>query len=340
MLERFIGVFTLSLGLINTGQAHHSLAAHYDLRNIQKITGTVVSFQWRNPHVLVVLDVQNEQGEVERWEAEAGSINTLNRTGVSRDIIKEGATVTLVGPVSRFGRSEVLAAKLLSAGTEYSVFPAITNAVFQPTPESGKTTLTTAAGYEVPIVDAPDIFGVWAPVVFPATGIIAVDLPLTESAQVAVDAYDPAAEDLANQCLPAGMPSLLDQPYPIEFIDEGNMIRMRIEEWEGERTIYMSGDAADQGPATLYGYSNGRWEGETLVIVTSGMDYAFYNDAGAPLTADMVVTERYTIDEERHRMNWTATTVDPNVFTEPVTMGGWMIYAPDLEIESFECAVG
>lgn len=336
MIRQFVTIIILLLGFSNTGLTHHSLHAHYDLEDIQEITGTVVSVKWINPHTEIMFDVSNGQGEPDRWKAEAGSINTLNRTGLSRDTISDGATITLVGPVSRFGRNEILAAKIVSSGIEYLSFPAIANLLLQAPPESDKT-MTTAAGYEVPITDASDIFGVWAPVRFPGTGVFPVDLPLTLGARVDVDGYDPAADDLANECTPAGMPGMLDQPYPVEFVDEGEKIRMRFEEWEGERIIYMNDTSVDKGPVTIFGHSTGRWEGETLVIVTNGMDYPYYDDAGTPLTEDMEVIERYKIGEDRYQLNWTATTVDPNVFTEPVTMEGWMIYAKDIEIQAFEC---
>lgn len=47
---------------------------------------------------------------------------------------------------------------------------------------------------------------------------------MTAAAKASLAAYDPVRDDLAQQCIPAGMPSMLDQPYPIEFIDEGDRI--------------------------------------------------------------------------------------------------------------------
>lgn len=285
-----------------------------------------------------MFDVPTADGGSESWKGESGALNTLNRNGLSRNTMEVGSPITLVGPVSRIGRNEVLAAKIISGGKEYVVFPAVANLLLQPPPEQDGT-MTTAAGYVVPIINAPDIFGVWAPVRFPGTAIFLADLPLTDNARAQADAYDPVADDLANKCTPAGIPGMLDQPYPIEFIDEGDSIRMRFEEWEGERIIYMD-DSADAGVESIFGHSNGSWDGDTLVIVTSGMGYPYYDDAGTPLTEDMLVTERYTIDEEQHRLNWSATTVDADVFTEPAVMEGWMVWTPGLEIRSFECADG
>ena len=339
MFGRSAGILILTLGVWSTGMAHHSLVAHYNLDDIRSMTGKVLAVEWKNPHTIIQFEWVNESGTPETWLAEAGSINTLNRTGLSRDTIQVGSTVTLIGPASRRGRKELLAGVMESGGVEYLVFPAIANAVMQPPPPQSETVITAAAGYEITLQDAPDIFGVWAPVRFPGTGLFPADLPLTEKAQVALDAYDAAADDTANQCLPAGMPSMLDQPYPIEFINEGEQIRIRFEEWEGERMVYMDG-RKQAGEPSIFGHSTGRLEGDTLTIETSGIAYDYYNDAGVPLTEAMTVTERYWIDEARHRLNWSATTQDPNIFTEPVTMEGWMVWANQLVILDFECDAG
>ncbi len=55
------------------------------------------------------------------------------------------------------------------------------------------------------------------------------------------------------------------------------------------------------------------------------------------MTPEMVVIERYAISSDQRRMDWTATIEDPNVFTEPVTFGGWAVWAPDIAIREFGC---
>ena len=66
------------------------------------------------------------------------------------------------------------------------------------------------------------------------------------------------------------MPNAILNPYPIEFIDEGDRIRLRIEEWDAVRVIHMS---AEEPPRNVrlsrLGYSQGLWKGRTLVVETS-----------------------------------------------------------------------
>ena len=55
------------------------------------------------------------------------------------------------------------------------------------------------------------------------------------------------------------------------------------------------------------------------------------------MTPEMVVIERYSISSDQRRMDWTATIEDPSVFTEPVSFGGWAVWAPDIAIREFGC---
>ena len=318
-------------------QGHHSIVVHYDPADIRPITGTLESVQWANPHTKWVFSVANEQGELETWRAEGGAVNTLARNGIARDDFSIGGTITIIGPVARSGSNEMIAAQAVVDGIEYGLFPALADELDEALPPASETTLTSAAGYVIAYEPAPDLFRVWTPVDFPATGVRPIELPLTGAARASLQSYDPAADDLAAQCIPAGMPSMLDQPYPIEFIDEGDRIIMRVEEWNGRRTIHMTGADPEDGVGTIYGHSAGRWDGETLVIETSGIDYPYYNDAGVPMTQDTVVTERYTISADGRRMDWSMSAVDPSVFTAPAVLSGWAVWAPAIEIQNFEC---
>ena len=62
----------------------------------------------------------------------------------------------------------------------------------------------------------------------------------------------------------------MEAPYPIEFINQGDEILLRAEEYDLVRTISMSTEAGlEAQPASLLGHSVGRWEGDTLVVDTS-----------------------------------------------------------------------
>ena len=76
--------------------AHHGNAA-FDMVKLTTIKGTVTKFLFINPHALIFVDVPGANGEIEHWIAEESSGNHLSRVGWSRDTLKLGSEVTIVG---------------------------------------------------------------------------------------------------------------------------------------------------------------------------------------------------------------------------------------------------
>src|SRR5579871_4447640 len=77
--------------------AHHGDAG-YDLSTMVTVKGTVTDFEFVNPHVEIALDVKNEDGAVEQWQAEMNSPAILARAaGWSRKTLKTGDQIVLEG---------------------------------------------------------------------------------------------------------------------------------------------------------------------------------------------------------------------------------------------------
>ncbi len=83
--------------------AHHSFAAEYDSNNLITLTGVITKVEWTNPHMYIHLDVKGPDGKVVSWALEGYPPNTLKRTGFTRDILKEGATVTMTAYKAKDG---------------------------------------------------------------------------------------------------------------------------------------------------------------------------------------------------------------------------------------------
>ena len=75
--------------------AHHSFAAEFDDKQPVKLEGTVVKFEFMNPHSWIHMDVKTEDGQVERWKVETGSTNALFRRGWRKDSLRTGDHVTI-----------------------------------------------------------------------------------------------------------------------------------------------------------------------------------------------------------------------------------------------------
>lgn len=98
--------------------AHHGAAA-YDTSKLTTLKGTVTEYKFINPHVEISIAVKNDKGKVENWIAEANSPNVLSRRGWSRDTMKPGDEITLIGNSGKNGTFTLRLQKVvLSTGQE------------------------------------------------------------------------------------------------------------------------------------------------------------------------------------------------------------------------------
>ena len=77
--------------------AHHSFSAQFDAKKPLKMTGTVTSVEWQNPHSWFYIDVKSDGGSVANWGWELASPNLLLRSGWTRSTLKVGDVVTVEG---------------------------------------------------------------------------------------------------------------------------------------------------------------------------------------------------------------------------------------------------
>jgi hypothetical protein len=81
--------------------AHHSFAATYFEDKKVTIEGELVQFLYRNPHSFVHVEVKDANGEMVRWAVEWGAGGQLGRQGVTRETLKPGDHVIVVGNPGR-----------------------------------------------------------------------------------------------------------------------------------------------------------------------------------------------------------------------------------------------
>jgi hypothetical protein len=112
----------LCLMLAASAWAHHGDAG-YDVTKMVTVKGTVTDFEFANPHVEIALDVKNEDGAVEKWQAEMNSPNILARaSGWNRNTLKPGDQIVLEGHGAKHGLKVIRVEKVsLPDGTE--IFP-------------------------------------------------------------------------------------------------------------------------------------------------------------------------------------------------------------------------
>jgi hypothetical protein len=124
-------------------------------------------------------------------------------------------------------------------------------------------------------------------------------------------------------CLPESLLQLHQDPQPLKVVQTPEAIYIIYETNYGLRTIFMDGRSLPpQGSPQpfWYGYSVGRWDGDTLVVETNNYRGDGWLDArGSPITEAATFTERF------RRVNYGQLDIeftlnDPKAYTRPFTV--------------------
>jgi len=193
----------------------------------------------------------------------------------------------------------------------------------------------------------PDLSGVWQ---LHKEG---VSEDLATYAKPAEIPIQPWAEALAKQrqsdadrdlptahCLPAGIPPLTisSVAYPMKIVQQSDLLVI-LYEWFGEvRQIFMDGRtlSKDPNPAWL-GYSTGHWDGDTLVVETTGFNgKAWLDGAGRPGTEALHLTERYQRRDVGH-IEVQIVVDDPKAYTKPWSVTLQLELRTGLELMEYVC---
>ena len=149
---------------------------------------------------------------------------------------------------------------------------------------------------------------------------------------------DESADPEVNCFLP-GVPRATYLPYPFQIFQSPNRLWIVYQYSYARREIFMT--KHEEAPIDSWmGWSNGHWEGDTLVIDVTGFnDLTWFDRAGNFHSEALHVVERYTPLSANHLM-YEATIEDKNVFTRP-----WKISMPlyrrldkNMQLLEFKCA--
>ena len=313
--------------------AHHAFSAFYDTDNVGEISGEIIETFWINPHA--GFRIRTDGGEV--WNIETAPVNTLRRLGLAESV-GVGERVGFIGAFSRLGRNEVLATNMiLPSGEEVLIDPGFAGRLGlddRVSGTGGSPALANVGG------DEPDgIYRVWVRTSSPQDR--APERVFTNAALAAVEAWDPVTDDPALRCVAPGMPVAMDTPFPMAFEEGDGQILLRIEQWDGLRTIHMTPAAADEGAApSLMGHSVGHWEGQTLVVETTGISWPYVDEFGTPKSDGYALIERFTFSDDNTSMTWEATATDPATYVGPAYLGRVSYHwAPGEEIRPYNCTI-
>jgi len=163
--------------------------------------------------------------------------------------------------------------------------------------------------------------------------------PMTDAARSSLASFNLATDNPTENCTPKGMPSIMEQPYPLEFIRQGENIVLHIEEYDTVRTIHMAAAVSpDEQPASPLGYSVGRWDGDTLMVTTTRVSYPYFSQSGIPQTEGAEIVESFTPTSDGSRLYYELTVTDPAIFTEAVVQEKYWLWRPEETVQRFNCS--
>jgi hypothetical protein len=139
-------------------------------------------------------------------------------------------------------------------------------------------------------------------------------------------------------CDPPGMPQIMTQPYPMEFLFTPGKVTVAIEAYSQMRRIYVDGRPHAEDPDPTYqGDSIGHWEGDTLVVDTIGFIPNSWIAPGVAHSDQMRIEERIR-RVKPDTMEIRTTINDPKALAEPWTVTRTYKRHADWQLKEYVCA--
>ena len=318
-------------------EAHHSHAS-LDRNNQQTKAGVVAEYLWKVPHVYLIIDVPNENGEVVQYTVESMNPPSLARLGWTADTFERGDPIIWSGAHDRdpdrpymgldwaqsldgprmFADSGSLQAYLEETGAELPSGSTV-NAEILPagTFPSGFWTRTVS-----PYREPPE------------------GMPLNERALALVAEFHESQNPL-NECIYPGPPRMMMMPmaYNFRWEDEDTIIIDR-DLWPQPRVVHMNADTAPPAERNPWGYSTGRFDGDVLVIETTNfVDDRWGTQIGLHSSDQKQLVERYWLEEDGMALKGEFTITDPEYLTEPMVIQHSWAKVADRPILQAECSM-
>jgi hypothetical protein len=323
-------LFFLAIFLTATSiQAHHSDAG-IDMESIVAFEGTVIEYNWRNPHVYLIVETTDERGAPVMWDVQMGSVSVSMRRGWAPDTVVPGDRVTVRAHQKQDGQAYGILETLdveggLSLSTNFEIpdGTAITNSIAGKWIADGSSYPDYPGGYD---------------------GLFRALLPLNEKAKQAAIAFDPFSNENPDaSCVgrptPGGFVSSNLYLMEIEIKDKEGIIMIRSERDAEERTVYMDGRTHPGNDEQFKtGHSIGRWEGDTLVVDTTNFMYhRSPYQTGVPSSVHKHVVERYRLNDAGTHLEAEFMLEDPEYLTGPMTHARQLIYSPAMQMFLNNC---
>lgn len=316
---------SIGLSLAAPGAAHHSASAFNTDREVT-VSGRLIEYSFRNPHVYMTLEVDRADGSTVEMEVEAGAGSVLKPLGFTRDSVAVGDVVTIAGnPGRRNPEALMLGRELYKRDGSYYPLNISSRSIYEPGEE---TAISIEGTWFSPRTEFFSFLG------------SARNWPVTEQGEEAMSDVDPL-ETPQKDCIPIAAPGLMFYPVANTITVEEDRVIMQIDWMESERIIYL--DGRDHPPADetfLHGHSVGRWDGNVLIAETTNYTgHPMGLSTSLPGSTRKRLEERFQLSEDGKRLIYSGTMEDPEYLTEPVEWSGEWLYRPGMAHSNEECDI-
>ncbi|MBT5032632.1 MAG: hypothetical protein HOM55_10100 [Proteobacteria bacterium] len=318
VLSSILLILLSTLLASNSAYGHHS-HANLDFDDIRVNQGTVVKYLWRMPHVYIVINAPNLNGEMVDHTVEMLHPPGMLQRGWKDDSFKPGDQITWQGAADRNP-------KRYYSGINWA--------------EKADGTRLDLTLKDDPNKASVDFSGLWSRDLRGEPGHYAppVDWPYTELAQEAVDNFD-GLDSPMLKCIFSGPPKSNLLPYPIRITRPTQDIVFFEYEGRGKpRTIYLNGTAPEPGERSILGHSVGAFDGDTLVVETDNFSADRWGiHTGIDSSEEKYLTERFSLIDDGFAIAIEMVVSDPVYLTEAVTIKHFLRKIEDRDLVTTPC---
>ncbi|HWK54703.1 MAG TPA: DUF6152 family protein [Hyphomicrobiales bacterium] len=361
--KSLLGVSALLL-VSGAALAHHPIKAKFDPAQESTLRGVVTDVDWRNPHTHVFVNVSNGN-EVQNWAIELESPVILARSGWDAESLRPGDAIEVSGILARNGTRQIWGETVTATATGRQVYAPDYSAparplTSRPAPRwpDGSVALGKSPG-------GSD--GYWS---FPSKTVLVEDgvdvafdrdailLESDDASKVAP--LQPWALGLYKfrqarmlqddpmwlNCKPPGGPRQYQSDLGFKLLEDKENQRIFVLMGSGNhnfRIIYLDGRdstgsvGGDDDNPLYYGRSLGRWDGDTLVVETTGFNEDFwFSNGGLPHTDLLSMEERFT-RSDADTLKYEVTINDPGAYTRPWNVSWTMQWVGGEEMPPYFC---
>ncbi len=323
-IVRMLIASSLLMLMANHAAAHHNWAAFYDVDSDIEIEGVISSIQWQNPHVRVSFTVDEGTADEKIYTTESNSVAALTRMNVTAEVLAVGTKVRVAGYRSRSGDDGIFMNHLLLPDNREVVFLRTAEPRWPDADRIGNTDRAHGRVVEDDFSKRPtSIFAVWNTIYGAEGSHQALRYPRGEFR------INYAEERGSGSCATKDTWSAMGAPYPIQLIDNGDIVVVHAEEFDTIREVHMGIPHNDPGThKNNLGYSTGRMDGGRLLVTTT------FEGSNSPIQW----YETFQLSANHNRLFYTSTLVNPESNNPPAVASKWWEYQPGAFVQPYDCS--